>query len=452
MLAHVAGLPTPERLAAVFKYVVLVSLAFTLALSGALGLIRDGGQSAASTVLGAAPEALLPSSVDPAAAVASLEAEVRRVPDDHVAWADLGLAYFELAGGDLDPDLFAKADDAIERSLEISPTDNVRALGNRAAISASHHEFGAALEQADETLAIAPYDGTALAIRIDSLTQLGRFDELMPAVRTADRRQPGVPVASRWSYAVELDGDLERAKQILLDSTVSARGAELSHALVHVADLDRRQGDLEAAERGLDRAEAAFPRDGDIPVGRALLAQARGDHEQALAIWQDVVSTTPLPEHFLALGELLEHLGRTAEADQAYADSVAAVERLAAGGANIDGELAQYRVDHGDAADLDEALALGRAEAERSRGVHASDAYAWALHANGRHEEALRYSKLATRRNTQEAILWIHRGTIEASLGRTDVARRHLRAAIDMDPGLSPWQLDKAEQVLARLA
>ena len=74
--------------------------------------------------------------------------------------------------------------------------------------------------------------------------------------------------------------------------------------------------------------------------------------------------------------------------------------------------------------------------------VHASDAYAWALHANGRHEEALRYSRLATRRNTQEAILWIHRGTIEASLGRTDVARRHLRAGIDMDPGLSPWQLD----------
>lgn len=433
------------------KYVVLVFVALTMALSGALGLIRSSDQSAASP-LAAAPDALLPSTRDPAAAVAALEAEVRRVPDDHVAWADLGLAYFELAGVDLDAELFAKADEAIERSLEISPTGNVRALGNRAAISASHHQFGAALQQADETLAIAPYDGTALAIRIDALTQLGRFDELMPAVRTADRRQPGVPVASRWSYAVELDGRIGRARQILLAATASARGVELSHALVHVADLDRRQGHLAAAERSLDRAATASPQDGDIPVGRALLAQARGDHEQAVAIWQDVVSTTPLPEHFLALGELLEHLGRTAEADQAYAASEAAVERLAAGGANIDGELAQHLVDHGEAGDLDEALALGRAEAERSRGIHASDAYAWALHANGRHEEALGYSKLATRRGTQESILWIHRGIIEASLGRTEAARRHLRAGIDMDPGLSPWQLDRAEQALAGLA
>ena len=123
--------------------------------------------------------------------MAALEEQVRRVPGDHRAWADLGLAYFEEAGVTFDQDLFAKADAAIERSLEIQPQDNVAALANGAAISASHHDFVAALEQADAALAIAPYDPIALGIRVDALTQLGKFRQQLVAVRTADRRQPG---------------------------------------------------------------------------------------------------------------------------------------------------------------------------------------------------------------------------------------------------------------------
>src|SRR3712207_9433167 len=70
-----------------------------------------------------------------------------RSPGDHRAWADLGFAYFEAAGATLDPELFRKADEAIERSLEIQPEDNVAALANGAAISASHHDFVARSEE-----------------------------------------------------------------------------------------------------------------------------------------------------------------------------------------------------------------------------------------------------------------------------------------------------------------
>jgi tetratricopeptide (TPR) repeat protein len=426
------------------KYVVLVSLALVLSVSGALGLNRDA-DTAASAPLAVVPGA----NATGAEAVAALEEQVRRVPGDHRAWADLGLAYFDQAGVTFEQDLYAKADAAIERSLEILPQGNVAALANGAAISASHHDFVAALEQADAALALAPYDPIALGIRVDALTQLGKYRQQLVAVRTADRRQPGVGTASRYSYAVELRGDLDRARALLMSGAGSTNRTDLAHLLSHAADLDRRQGRLGAAQDKLERALLAVPGDTDSLVGLALLDTARGDLESAVTRWQEIVETTPLPEHFIELGETLDALGRDDEAQQAYDDSVAAVRTLEEGGANIDLELALFLADHGSPT---EALPLAEAEWARSKGVHAADGMAWALHANGRDREALRYARLATRLGTQEPSLWAHRGIIESALGMTDPARAHLRRSVAMDPGESPWQRAQAQTALRALS
>lgn len=425
------------------KYAALLTLALVLSISGALGLSRGADPAASSP-----PLVVLGPNATPAQAVAALEEQVRRVPGDHRAWADLGLAYFELAGVTFEQDLFAKADAAIDRSLELQPQDNVAALANGAAISASHHDFVAALEQADAALDIAPYDPIALGIRVDALTQLGRFRQQLAAVRTADRRQPGVGTTSRYSYAVELRGDLGRARTLLMSATSTTNRQDLAHLLSHAADLDRRQGRLAAAQDKLDRALQAVPGDPDSLVGLALLDTARGDLESAVDRWQQIVETTPLPEHYIELGETLAALGRDDEAQQAYDDSVAAVRTLEEGGANIDLELALFWADHGSAAD---ALPLAEAEWARSKGIHAADGMAWALHANGRDREALRYARLATRLGTQEPSLWAHRGIIEAALGKTDAARSHLRMSVSMDPGESPWQRAQARSALGAL-
>ena len=427
-----------------FKYVVLLALALVLSVAGALGLTRNADPASSSP-----PVVVTGPNATSAQAVAALEEQVRRVPEDHRAWADLGFAYFEEAGVTFDQDLYAKADAAIERSLEIKPTGNVAALANGAAISASHHEFVAALEQADAALAVAPYDPIALGIRVDALTQLGKFRQQMVAVRTADRRQPGVGTTSRYSYAVELRGDLDRARALLMSGTDTTNRTDLAHLLSHAADLDRRQGRLDAAQAKLDRALQAVPGDTDSLAGLALLDTARGDLESAVGRWQQIVETTPLPEHYIELGETLDALGRNEEAQQAYDDSVTAVRTLEEDGANIDLELALFLVDHGSAAD---ALPLAENEWARSNGIHAADGMAWALHANDRDREALRYARLATRLNTQEPSLWAHRGIIESALGLRDAARTHLQMSLAMDPGESPWQRAQAQRALRALS
>ena len=234
-----------------------------------------------------------------------------------------------------------------------------------------------------------------------------------------------------------------------MSGTDSTNRTDLAHLLSHAADLDRRQGRLDAAQDKLDRALEAVPGDTDSLVGLALLDTARGDLDSAVVRWQEIVATTPLPEHYIELGETLDALGRDEEAQQAYDDSVAAVRTLEEGGANIDLELALFLADHGSA---DEALPLAEAEWARSKGIHAADGMAWALHANDRDREALRYARLATRLGTQEPSLWAHRGIIEAALGMTDAARTHLQKSVAMDPGESPWQRAQAQSALAALS
>jgi tetratricopeptide (TPR) repeat protein len=429
--------------ALMIKYAALLTLALVLSISGALGLSRDAGTATSPATVDAPG-----TNATGAQAVAALEEQVRRVPGDHRAWADLGLAYFEEAGITFDQDLYAKADAAVDRSLQIQPQGNVAALATGAAISASHHDFVAALDQADAALAIAPYDPIALGIRVDALTQLGKFGQQLVAVRTADRRQPGVGTTSRYSYAVELRGDLDRARTMLMSATDTTNRTDLAHLLSHAADLDRRQGRLNAAQDKLDRALQAVPGDTDALTGLALLDTARGDLDAAVVRWRDIVDMTPLPEHYIELAETLDALGRDEEAQQAYDDSIAAVRVLEAGGANIDLELALFLADHGSA---DEALPLAEAEWARSKGIHAADGMAWVLHANDRDREALRYARLATRLDTQEPSLWAHRGIIESALGMTHTARTHLQRSLAMDPGESPWQRAQADSALRAL-
>lgn len=430
------------------RYAVLLALAVLLAVSGGLGVVSSPPDDTTGSPRLVGTTADL-TSTDPTVVVAALEARVDRVPGDHRAWAGLGRAYADLAGQTFDYSYADRAEDAIDRSLEIQPDDNVAALATRASIRGEQHRFVEALELAEAALAVDPYDATALAIRIDSLTQLGRFREQVAAIRTADRRQPGVPVVSRHSYALELRGDLEGARAALVDAASSGTRLEQSHLWNLAADLDRRLGRLSRSAASLARAELAEPDNIDSVVGRARLAVARGHLPRAVAHWERVVASAPLPEHFIEQGELLDHLGHTAEARRAYARSEETVAELGAAGSNVDGERALFLADHGSP---QVAVELGAREAGRSRGVHASDAMGWALRASGRPAAAIRYARLATRLGTREPLLWIHRGVIEADLGRVRAARSHLRGALDMDPGMSPWQRDLAEQALTEIA
>src|SRR5205085_10512422 len=131
------------------------------------------------------------------------------------------------------------------------------------------------------------------------------------------------------------------------------------------------------------------------------------------------------------LGDLYKVTGRPRLARREYA-LIGAIERLLnANGVRTDLEIALFEVDHG----ISLAHALDRARVgERERpAIHGVDVLGWALARTGHCGDALRYSRLALRLGTQDALKFFHRGMIERCLGHDADARTWFQQAPELN-------------------
>jgi len=428
---------------------VVAVIAMTLSIAGGIGLARDRESVAEAPTITSAPLGLGSANpTDLGSYVTSLQVRLRQVPDDEGSWASLGLAYVEQARVTGNPTFYVQAEKAIDRSLEVRAEDNAAAAAAAAALAAARHDFGASLSLATEALGINPFQPGALAVRVDALTELGRYEQQLKALQTADRRQPGIPVAARYAYALELRGKLAEASEILDRAAATAGPADRAYLFTLLADLERRRGLLDRSGRHVREAMRLGPELVAARASSARLAVARGRFDDAARQWEQVVETLPLPEYLTELGELYDFLGRGDEAQQQYDVVVATTALFTRSGVNTDLELALFSADHGDPAS---ALPGAHAEWNRRKSVHVADVLAWTLHQTGNDSRALPLARAATRLGTAESRLWLHRGTIEAGLGMNAEARKHLRRGLATDPGTSPWQVEQAQSLLANL-
>jgi hypothetical protein len=83
--------------------------------------------------------------------------------------------------------------------------------------------------------------------------------------------------------------------------------------------------------------------------------------------------------------------------------------------------------------------------------VHAADAMAWALHANGRDDEAAAYARRARSLGTREGLFLFHAGVIELSRDHLAAGRALLGRALEVDPWFSILGPDEARRLLGRV-
>jgi tetratricopeptide (TPR) repeat protein len=409
--------------------------------------VRDGGDAAVASASSVpAPESLTGGDLD--ASITALQTHLRSQPKDFGAWAGLGLAYVEQARTNGDPSRYPQAERALNRSLELR-ADNDQALAGRAALAAARHDFAGALDHADRALAQNPYSERALSSRIDALVELGRYDEAADAADLADSRRPGIPVFTRYAYVHELRGDVTTARRVLEQALASATTpGDLAYVSTTLGQLAWNQGEYEKALHHYARALAADETYLPALEGRARAQAASGDRAAAIKGMEAVVARYPLPGPLVGLGELYEDRG--AEGDRARArDQYALVDAWTAlaraNKVNADLDTALAAADHGDKA---AALRAARAEWDRRRTVHTADALAWALHVNGRDDEALPYARRATATGYRNAAFLYHRGVIERATGHEKEARAHVTAALRLNPGFSPLGAREARTAL----
>ncbi|WP_405874538.1 tetratricopeptide repeat protein [Streptomyces sp. NBC_00005] len=428
--------------------VVLLAIALTSG-SIAVGALRDGGTTVASAPSAMSPALLSSGSLD--ASIVSLQAQLRAQPKDFGSWATLGLAYVEQARTKGDPSRYPQAEKALKRSLDLKP-GNEQAVTGQAALAAARHDFTDALKYADQVLKEIPYSQNALSSRIDALVELGRYAEASKAADTADSRRPGVPVFTRYAYVHELRGDVKTARRVLEQALdTSSTPGDISYVAAQLGQLAWNQGDYKSALTYYARALAADENYLPALEGRARAQYASGDRAGAIKGMEQVVARYPLPQPLVELGELYEDRGADgdkAKARDQYALVDAWIALARANGVNADLDTALAAADHGDKAS---ALRAARAEWARRHTVHTADALAWALHVNGKDEEALPYARRATATGYRNASFLYHRGMIERATGHEKDARTWLKAALKLNPGFSPLGAGEARKALKDL-
>lgn len=427
---------------------------------GALAGLTVVGMAAGLLAVGAATGAPRTEVQDPgpaaaadpeAARIAQLQSDLERVPGNYPAWSELGFAYLDQARRTADPSLYAKAEGALARSLEIRPEDNDTALAGQAALAAAQHDFARALALTDRALAINDFSPTTYAVRTDALVELGRYDDARAAVqRLVDLSPAGVDALTRASYSFELRGETVAARDLLERAARSAAApADVAFAQYYLGELAWSTGDLKTAAAAYAAGLAADPDHLPLVAGQAKVLAAQGDSAGAAAEYRRVTEQLPQPEFLVAFGELLEATGQDEAAQEQY-DVVRATQALyAVNGQDVDTELSLFEADHGTPA---EAVALAeKAYAKRPDSIFTQDAYAWALHKAGRSAEALPIARAALRTGLKSPAMMARVGTIEAAAGETAAARRTLTRALELNPDFSPLHAPRAAELLASL-
>ena len=382
--------------------------------------------------------------------VDNLEARVADVPGDYVSWATLSLAYVQYARVTVDPSFYPKAEDAIAQSFAHNNDDNFLAYAGGAALAAGRHDFLLARELAVKGLEINPYSPLLYGILSDAQVQLGEYDEGFNSVQKMLDLSPDTSSLSRASYVWELRGDLEQARVLMQRALDDAPTAEdRTFALHHLGQLALEAGDPATALEYQLAALAASPNDSVSQFGRALAESALGQTDIALAHLAELVERIPDPGYLLAYARLLESVGRSEDADIQYA----AIEARA----KVASKYGEFPETNGIFFDLqtgniDRAIIAAETGLKIHAFIRTYDAYAWALHAAGRDEEALVQIETALALGTRNASFYFHSGMIKLALGNETGARADLTEALEINPYFDPIDAPIAEQTLETLA
>lgn len=383
------------------------------------------------------------------ATIDSLQARLETTPGDHVSWATLGLAYVQKARITVNPEFYPRAQGALDRSFEIDPDDNFLGYAGRSALASARHDFPAARDLAMTGLEINPYSPLLYGALSDAQIQLGDYDDAFDSVQQMLDLSPDTASLARASYTWELRGEPERAAELMQRALDDApTDADRTFALHHLAMLAFDRGD---ANRALELELEALERSPDDPAarfGRAVAEAALGQTETALDHLAELVRSTPEPGYLVYYGSLLESVGRSAEADAQYAVVEATRALFAANGQLPDADAVLFQIRVGD---IDRAVADAEAALATRPFIAMHDAYAWALHAAGRHAEALAQIELALALGTDSALFRYHAGMIRLALGDEDGARAELATALALNPFFDPLAAPLAAEQLRSL-
>lgn len=389
------------------------------------------------------------STADPT--ILTLEQDLRRGRSDASTYARLGYAYLQQARETADGNSNDRAERAFKRALDMNGGD-VDAMNGLAMVGLTRHHFMKALEWGRRSLEVNPHKAFTYGILVDSYIELGRYDEAVETAQKMVDMRPDLSSYSRVSYIRELMGDTQAAIEAMRWA-VSAGSGYLEHTnwcRVYLGHLFFNSGDLLSAEREYTMALQQLPHYGHAFAGLARVRLAQGQHDDAVALYEEAASMLAIPEYVIALGAAYETAGEHEKARTQFRSARAQLESELRSGMDVAEELAQLLLTIDP--DAERALTLASEAYDRRPTVRNADILAWAHYKAGDYFEALRLARQALRLGTREAAWYYHAGVIAAAAGEGEEGARYLRETLEINPYFSPRDAPDARARLAALS
>jgi len=369
-------------------------------------------------------------------------------PKDFEAYNALALALSRRARETSDVKFYSLAEDALQKSFAISP-DNFDGQRTHVWLLLGKHDFPTALEEAKKLNQKMQDDVMVYGFLTDANAELGNYKDAETAAQwMLDLRPGNIPGLTRAAYLRELFGDVEGSLQLMdmaYQSTPPGEAEDSAWILTQMAHLNLSSGRIDEAERLLKQALGMFP---GYHYALGNLAKVRIQQKRfadAVELLQQRYQAAPHAENLYDLAEALQLAGRTDQAQKAFAEFETKSLLESQKKDNSSRELIFYYADY--AHQPAKALEVAQQEYAWRHDVYTLDAYAWALHVNGRDEEARKQIETALQVGIRDAKLFRHAGEIALKAGDRAAAERYLRQSAE----LNTLGSDQARSTLAVL-
>jgi tetratricopeptide (TPR) repeat protein len=374
---------------------------------------------------------------------------IEKNPRNFEAYNALALAFSCRARETSNVKFYAQAEESLKTSFEISPS-NFDGEKIHVWLLLGRHEFAAAREEARKLNKKMPDDVMVYGFLTDANIELGNYKEAEDAAQLMLDLRPGnLPGLTRAAYLRELFGDVDGSIELMnmaYQSTPPGETEDRAWILSQIGHLQLMSGRIGEADNTLQQALALFP---GYHYALGNLAKVRVEQkrfEDAVNLLQQRYDAAKHAENLYDLAEALELAGHQDQAQKAFAEFETKSRLESVRADNSNRELIFYYADH---AQLPaKALDVAEAEYARRHDVFTLDAYAWALHINGRDTEASTQIAAALAVGIRDAKMLRHAGEIALSTGDRVAAERYLLDSTKMNaPGSG-----QARELLASLS
>ena len=378
--------------------------------------------------------------------------KIRHNPQDGLERAALAKAYLKMARTTGDVNWYLLAEQSARQSLANLPFDNQGAILVLAHIAEAKHDFRGTISLAQQVLQSEPDSENALALLVSANLAMGNLNEanlaahnlvskipalnsftLRALVYTAQGENTSALADFKQALALEEPGEeIGSAKtRTFLGRFYSSQGQyvlarqlyqealsivpDFPFTLVNLAELEVKEGNYSAAENIYTQlsntANSAETFDHLALEGLAQVKLLQGNKSAAEALWEQA-------EHEFRHHHEIDSFGHHHHKIDSFGHRR---------------ELAHLLLARGNSADLPEALALMKAEANIRRDAETLNTLAWIFHKLGRNDEAQKVFQEALGQGVKNAEIFYRAGLVEKALGNDSQANKYFEQAKQTD-------------------